>query len=411
MLSQADNDLLTRIGPGTPMGDLMRRYWIPALYGRQIAEPDGPPVRVRLLGENLVAFRDTKGRPGLLDERCPHRTASLFFGRNEDCGLRCVYHGWKFDIDGNCVDLPSEPPGSNFQDKIRAKAYPCVEAGGVVWTFMGDPAQKPPPPDLEWMRLPESHLHTSRQIMQCNWLQGLEGGFDASHLAFLHGGVAEGSITICPYDYHVEPTDFGFVVGAGRDNDDGSPFWTANVMVMPFHKIIASVPVGVHMWVPIDDENTMQYCIDFLPHRPLTAEDIARETSWNGIHSENILGTDMPVRNRENDYLIDRDLQASGQSYTGIKGLGTQDNGIQESMGPIADRTRERLGVADTAIIAIRKFLLQTVKEHAAGATPPGLDPETYQVRSSRYFAPTGVPFSETMTKQIALEAEVVPVG
>jgi phthalate 4,5-dioxygenase oxygenase subunit len=407
MLSQEDNELLTRVGAGTPMGSLMRRYWIPAAYSHQIAEPDCPPVRVRLLGEDLVAFRDTDGRVGLLDQSCPHRTASLFFGRNEECGLRCVYHGWKFDIDGNCVDLPSEPPGSNFQDKIRIKSYPCQERGGIVWTYMGDPAHKPELPDLEWARLPASHRLASRQILQCNWLQGLEGGFDSSHLAFLHGGIAEGSITIRPSSYEIVPTDFGFVVGSQRALDDERNFWTANVMVMPFHKIIASVPVGAHMWVPMDDENTMLYCVDFLPHRPLTDEDVSRETSWNGIHSENAPGTDRAIRNRDNEYLIDRALQASGASYTGIKGLGTQDNGIQESMGPIADRTREHLGVADTAIIAIRRFLLQTLKDHAAGAAPPGLDPASYQVRSSRYTAPKDTPFAESMSRQISLEAVV----
>ena len=407
MLSQEDNELLTRVGAGTPMGSLMRRYWIPAAYSHQIAEPDCPPVRVRLLGEDLVAFRDTDGRVGLLDQSCPHRTASLFFGRNEECGLRCVYHGWKFDIDGNCVDLPSEPPGSNFQDKIRIKSYPCQERGGIVWTYMGGPALKPELPDLEWGRLPESHRLASRQILQCNWLQGLEGGFDSSHLAFLHGGVAEGSITIRPSSYEVVPTKFGFAVGSQRALDDDRYFWTANVMVMPFHKIIASVPVGAHMWVPMDDENTMLYCVDFLPHRPLTDDDVSRETSWNGIHSENEPGTDRAIRNKNNDYLIDRALQASGASYTGIKGLGTQDNGIQESMRPIADRTREHLGVADTAIISIRRFLLQTLKDHAAGATPPGLDPAGYQVRSSRYTAPKETSFADTMSRQISLEAPV----
>ncbi len=183
----------------------------------------------------------------------------------------------------------------------------------------------------------------------------------------------------------------------------GTPMGT----LMPFHKIIASVPVGAHIWVPIDDENTMQYCVTFLPHRPLTEKDLARETSFNGIHSENIAGTDRPVRNRDNDYLIDRAPQAGGESYTGIKGLGTQDNGIQESMGPIADRTIEHLGISDTAIIQIRRLLLQTLRDLDAGKRPPGLDPARYQVRSSRYIAPTGVPFSATMQAQICLEAAV----
>jgi len=215
-------------------------------------------------------------------------------------------------------------------------------------------------------------------------------------------------VTIPPTRYDVVSTDFGFVAGAGRDVADDQTFWTANVMLMPFHKIIASVPVGAHVWAPMDDENTMLYCIDFLPHRALTDEDLAREKSWNGIHSENFPGTDKAIQNKNNDYLIDRALQASGKSYTGIKGLGIQDCGIQESMGPIADRTSEHLGVSDTAIIAIRRLLLQTLKDHAAGATPPGLDPASYQVRSSRYRAPKGMSFADSMKNQITLEALVV---
>ncbi|MDA0662844.1 MAG: Rieske 2Fe-2S domain-containing protein, partial [Proteobacteria bacterium] len=371
MLSREENELLTRVGPGTPMGALMRRYWIPAVPSDHIAAPDSPPVRVRLLGENLVAFRDSKGRVGLLDERCPHRTASLFFGRNEDCGLRCVYHGWKFDVNGDCTDLPSEPPGSTLQRKVRAVSYPCVERGGLVWTYMGPAAAMPAFPDLEWTRLPPSHRHQSRQLMECNWLQGIEGGFDASHLSFLHGGVAEGDITIRPWRYEVVPTEFGFIAGSGRPLDDERTFWTANVMVMPFHKIIASAPVAAHVWAPVDDENTMQYCVTFSPHRPFTEQDLARETRFDGIHAEMIPGTDRPLRNPGNDYLIDRDWQASGASYTGIKGLGTQDNGIQESMGAIADRTIEHLGISDTALIQLRRFLLKTVRDFAAGSAPP----------------------------------------
>jgi len=412
MLSREENELLTRIGPGTPMGELLRRYWIPAAFSHHIAEPDCPPVRVKLMGERLVAFRDTQGRVGLLDEHCPHRTASLFFGRNEECGLRCVYHGWKFDIEGNCVDLPSEPPGGNFQSKIRIKAYPCHEQGGVVWAYMGPPEHRPEFPDLEWTRIPESQRHVSRHIQECNWLQGLEGGFDSSHLAFLHRGSARGGVTIVPTRYEVVPTDFGLVVGTGRDVEDDETFWTANVMVMPFHKIIASVPFGAHVWAPMDDENTMLYSVDFLPDRPLNDEDLARSKAWQGIHTENIPGTDRAIQNKDNDYLIDRALQASGESCTGMRGLGIQDCGIQESMGPIADRTIEHLGVSDTGIIKIRLLLLQALKDHAAGKPLPGIDPASHQVRSARYNAPIGKSFAETMDRHVRIDSlEHSPIG
>jgi nitrite reductase/ring-hydroxylating ferredoxin subunit len=404
MLSREDNERLTRAGPGTPMGELMRRYWIPAGFSQQIEKPDGPPMRVKLLGESLVAFRDSKGRVGLLDERCPHRTASLYFGRNEDCGLRCVYHGWKFDVDGNCVDLPSEPKGSKLQGNIRTTAYPCLERGGVIWTYMGPAQHKPEFPDLEWTRIPASQRYVTRHIQECNWLQGLEGGFDTSHLSFLHGSADDHAPDDVPSRYEVAATDFGFIAGTGREQGN-EVAWTANVMLMPFHKIIGSVPAGAHVWVPMDDQSTMLYSVDFHPTRPLTEQELARSKEFRGIHTQNIPGSDRAVANRDNDYLIDRALQASGASYTGIKGFGVQDCGIQESMGPIADRTIEHLGVSDAAIVKIRRLLLQTLRDHAAGKPLPGVDPASWRVRSARFKAPAGMPFADVMDAHVRIDA------
>ena len=390
MLSQADNELLTRTGPGTPMGNLMRRYWIPVTFTHLIAEPDCPPIRVKIMGENLVAFRDTEGRPGLLDEKCPHRTASLFFGRNEECGLRCVYHGWKFDIGGKCVDLPSEPAGSNFQDKITTKAYPCYEQGGVVWAYMGPPGLKPDFPALEWTLLPDDQKFLTRHVQECNWLQGVEGGFDNSHLAFLHRGSGAINQNAIPLHYEAIETDFGLIAGTGRDAGNGNIRWATDLMIMPFHKLFATRPHGAHMWVPIDDYITMLYSVDFYPDRRLDNEVLERSKDGRHIHTENIPGTDYTVRNMENLYLIDREEQASGASFTGIKGVGTQDCAIQESMGPIADRTKEHLGQSDIAIIHIRKKLLETVHAHERGETPPGLNPDDYRARSTRFEMPPG---------------------
>jgi phthalate 4,5-dioxygenase oxygenase subunit len=409
MTTQKENDLLTRVGPGTPMGELMRRYWIPAGFSHQLAERDAPPLRVRLMGENLVLFRDTQGRVGLLDERCPHRTASLFYGRNEEGGLRCVYHGLKFDVDGHCVDAPCLPPCSDaertsIQGELQAKAYPCIERGDVVWAYMGPPELKPDFPDLEWTLVPESHRFATRHVQECNWLQGLEGGFDATHLTFLHGGDAEKSRRIVATLYEVMPTDFGFVVGTGRDPGQGDVMWNVNVMLMPFHKIISSIPHAAHVWVPIDDENTMLYSVNFHPARPLTDKDLARETSWRGIHTENMPGSDHAIRNKANDYLIDRALQSSGASFTGMKGLGTQDCAIQESMGPIADRTAEHLLASDAAIVKIRRLLRQTLKDHADGKPLPGMDPKSYRVRSTRCEAPRGVSVSKTMATSVRID-------
>ncbi|MDB5643090.1 MAG: (2Fe-2S)-binding protein [Hyphomicrobiales bacterium] len=407
-----ENEMLTRVGPGTPMGELMRRYWIPAAFTHQVAEPDSPPVRVRLLCEDLVLFRDSKGRVGLLDEKCPHRTASLFYGRNEDCGLRCVYHGLKFDIHGECVDLPCIPQVSDQERERTAKelkmtAYPCVERGDVIWTYMGPPEHEPDFPDLEWTLLPAEQRFATRHVQECNWLQGLEGGFDPTHLTFLHGGDAEKSRSIVATLYEVMPTDFGFIVGTGRDRGDGTVMWNMNVMLMPFHKIISSLPHAAHVWAPIDDENTMLYSVNFHPTRALTAEDLKRETSWRGIHTENIPGTDHAIRNKHNDYLIDRALQASGASYTGMQGLGTQDCAIQESMGPIADRGKEHLLACDAAIVKIRRLLRATLADHAAQKPLPGMNPASFRVRSARCELPRGVPLGEAMREAVRLDKSV----
>ena len=407
MLSSEDNELLTRIGPGTPMGSLIRRFWIPVSFADKIEKPDGPPVRVRIMGENLVLFRDTEGRIGLVDERCPHRTASLYYGRNEQCGIRCVYHGWKFDVHGNCVDLPSEPSSSGFRDKIKIKAYACHEAGGLVWAYMGATDSKPEFPELEWTLIPADHRHVTRHIQECNWLQGLEGGFDTSHLSFLHGGAVESRMGVVPGRYEIVPGDFGFVAGTGRDLEDGNTFWTAAAMLMPFHKIIPSEPMAAHVWAPIDDENTMLYSVDFNPTRPLTDEDLKRTKAFRGIHTENIHGTDRAIQNKDNEYMIDRALQSSGTSFTGMKGLGIQDCAIQESMGPIADRTLEHLGVSDSAIIRIRRILLKMVKDEIAGVSPSPPPGSSYRIRSARFLAPNDRKFAEMIGEKMHIRDEV----
>jgi len=390
MLSREENELLTRTGPGTPMGELMRGYWIPVLFSRDLAKPDCPPRRVTLLGERLVLFRSSNGEAGLVDERCPHRGASLFFGRNEENGLRCVYHGWKFDVQGRCVDMPSEPPESNFKNKVCITAYPCVERGGLIWTYMGPPGSKPEFPQLEWTLVPDSHRYVTRHIQECNWFQGLEGGFDASHLSFLHRGDTDGT-RVLPACYETVPAAFGLVCATGRTAGDGDISWSVEMMAMPFHKLITAQPhrpFGAHMWVPMDDENCMVYSIEYQPDRPLTNEDIDRSIEYRYIHAENLPGSDRCVRNRDNDYLIDRELQASGASYTGFKGFGIQDCGIQESMGPIYDRTREHLGSSDVHIIQLRRFLLRALKDREAPARRPAA--EDYRVRVFNFTLPKG---------------------
>ncbi len=416
MLTARDNELLTATGPGTPMGQLMRRYWIPAFFSSELPEPDCPPVRVKLLNESLVAFRATDGQVGLLGQHCPHRGASLFFGRNEECGLRCVYHGWKFDVTGQCIDMPNEPPESNFKHKIRTTAYPCVERGGLVWTYMGPPHLQPGLPALEWAVVPESHRYGSVRLQQCNWFQAMEGGIDSSHISFLHRGdgtakIASRLTADTAPKFEIVDTDYGFMIGARRDVEAERSYWRITQWLMPWYTMIPragdDVPIGAHAWVPVDDESCLAYSIEWHPDRPLSDQEMEKSRTWNYIHAENIPGSHRTVLNKDNDYLIDRALQKSGRSFTGIKGIGMQDAAIQESMGPIFDRGQEHLGTSDTAIITVRRYLLRVLKEMEEGKDPPGLNPASQRVRSAGFMLPRGVPFLEAADDYIRCKEAV----
>ncbi len=396
MLSIEDNERLTRVGPGTPMGDLFRRYWQPVALSETVSKPDGPPIRVRMLGEDLVLFRATDGRFGLVAERCPHRTASMYWARNEENGLRCVYHGLKFDVDGNCVDAPcvtktSEAQLESLQRQLKIKAYPCIERAELVWAYMGPPEFKPAFPELDWTLVPTSHRLSTRHIQECNWLQALEGGFDAAHLTFLHKGeTSHVSRTIVPTLYEVQQNDAGFYTATGRDMGDGQIYWNTNALLMPAHKIISAVAPAAHMWMPIDDENTMLYSTEFRFDGPLTEKDLERVRGGKWIHTVNLPGTDISIRNKSNDYLVDRGAQATGQSYTGMQGLGIQDCAVQESMGPIADRTQEFLLPCDIEIVKIRRLYLQALDDMASGKPLMGMTAADYRMRMERWFAPKG---------------------
>ena len=397
MLSKENNDLITRVGPGTPMGDAMRRYWIPALMDFELPEPDCDPVRVRLLGENLVAFRDSKGRVGLLPDACPHRRVSLYFGRNEEEGLRCVYHGWKFDVDGNCVDMPNEPVESNFKHKVRTRAYKTWEGGNVIWAYMGPADKAPPPPAFEWTTVPDSHRGVTKLVQTCNWVQAVEGGIDTSHSSFLHNNDLSDktllrSRSTAPY-LEVEQTDYGYTYSSTRplSKEEGNYVRTYHY-VLPFHQLRAG-QVGRsgeqvqprssgHCWVPIDDENTMVFNWTFTwDEKPLP--DKAQKLAGTG----NEWGVDIDPktfiakRNKGNDWLIDRQMQRT-ENFTGIVGVNTQDRALQETMGVIADRSNERLGTSDRAIIAMRKLLLEAIKVADDGGTPRGSQGEFVGIRA-----------------------------
>lgn len=410
MLTAEQNELLTRTGPGTPMGDLFRRYWIPALLAEEIAEPDCPPVRVTLLGENLIAFRDTQGRLGLIDEFCSHRTASLFFGRNEECGLRCAYHGWKYDVEGNCVDMPSEPEGSKFRERFKQRAYPCVELAGIIWAYMGPEEKKPEIPELEWATLPGTHRFTSKRRQVSNYLQAMEGGIDSSHVSFahrfnldddpMHSGTAGNEYLKADTrpKFEVAETDGGLLIGARRNADAENYYWRVTQWIMPWYTIIPPFgthnPLGAHAWVPIDDESCWAWSINYHPTRPLNETELAAMRNGDGIHVKYVPGTFDPIANRENDYLMDRDAQRRKESFSGIAGISAQDFSLQESMGTICDRTKERLGTSDAGIILARRRLLGALEDAQEGDVP-GLQTEHQRVRSTSVLLPKEVPFQE----------------
>jgi phthalate 4,5-dioxygenase len=402
MLSREDNELLTRVGPGTPMGDTMRRYWIPALLTRELPEPDCPPVRVKLLGEDLVAFRDTDGRIGLLDEFCPHRRVSLFLGRNEECGLRCVYHGWKFDVGGRCVDMMNE--AESFAHKIHATAYPTVEVGGLVWAYMGPAALRPPLPLFAWTQTPESHRHASKVIQESNWLQGLEGGIDTSHAPILHRTFADhsnrpGFKMKDPFvrgkapALEVDVTDYGYRYAGIRPLGEAEVHVRAYHFILPFHQIRPSrtedgVPlVAGHIWVPMDDETTMVYNWVASVRDEVLAEDERLETRLGNGPLDVDQTTFRSKRHRANNYLLDRHVQKT-ETFTGIDGINVQDRAVQESMGPIVDRSKEHLGPADRAVIQARRLLLDAVRAVEKGEAPHGVASSYYTLRAAESVLP-----------------------
>ncbi|HEY0583622.1 MAG TPA: Rieske 2Fe-2S domain-containing protein [Chloroflexota bacterium] len=399
MLSKADNEALTRIGPGSLMGNLMRQYWLPALLSRELPAPDSDPVRVMLLGEQLIAFRDSNGQVGLIANSCPHRGASLFFGRNEESGLRCVYHGWKFAVDGTCVDMPNEPAESDFRTRVKAVSYPCRERGGIVWTYMGPLSVPPPLPDIEANMQPAGVAQANAVFRECNWLQALEGDIDTSHLGFLHMGMLEpqmmeagtfGYYTVAdrrPH-YAIVDTDGGTMYGAYRPAAPPMNYWRIAQFLFPCYALIPTGALGLEIltraWVPMDDTHTMYFNMgtpgatagmDFSGVLPNTAD-------WFGRFR-------LP-HTAKNDYGIDRAKQRSRASYTGLSTIHLEDQAITESMGPILDRSSEHLGAADTMVIRTRRRLLTAARALAEqGTVPPGAaESSVYRTRAGSVFLP-----------------------
>ena len=424
MLSAEENAVLTRTGPGTPMGEVFRCYWLPALLSRELPAADCAPVRVTLLGEEHVAFRDSRGRAAIVEARCPHRGANLFFGRNEECGLRCVYHGWKFDAEGNCVDMPNVEAkvAERLKPKAGIRALHVAEAGGIVWAWFGAPQQAPPLPDFEFLAVPPEQRFVSKKLQQCNWAQACEGGLDTAHFSYLHAGIRDGrkvglheagdaplrrgsnepeSLARLRWiaedgapRFSVLRHAAGLLLCAARSAGDDRLYWRMTQFLMPNHSLTpGNLPEDTcfaNTWMPVDDVSCWIFCYAWHPERPIGEAERQRLERGSAIFAE-VDDDYVPLSRRENDYRLQRDRQRDS-SFTGIRGISEQDQAIADSQGLIADRSREMLCQTDLGVVRFREMALAAARDVAAGETPAGADkPRAYRVRSGDAVAGAGV--------------------
>jgi phenylpropionate dioxygenase-like ring-hydroxylating dioxygenase large terminal subunit len=431
-MNRKDSEDLVRVGPGTVMGEFMRQYWIPAAMSSEL-KADGDPMRLMLLGEQLIAFRDSSGRIGVMDHKCPHRCASLFLGRNEENGLRCVYHGWKFDAEGNCVDTPNLPGHPEFKDRIKAKAYKTAERNGLIWVYMGARSRAPALPQIEATLLPENEVNITFAQRQCNWLQALEGEIDTSHFGFLHAGgvdpvdVPEDSLLRYTVgdrapEYHVSETECGMMYGAYRPAAPGKTYWRFANFMLPFWTQTPQGKFTEHLhnraWVPIDDHHTMFISLVWKQHPPSVGPNRRGEMlpGFQRVfdHVPNTIdwyGRWRLKGNAGNDWLVDREAQRTGGNYTGIAGIHQQDQAVTESMGPVTDHLFEHLAPSDKMIMATRRRLLKAARAWKKdGKLPPGIDnPEImYPVRSGDFIADARLGWRQAYNDQ--MRASVRPL-
>ncbi len=420
MLSHHETDLLCKTAPGTPMGEVFRRFWLPVILSEELPEPDCPPVALRILGEDLIAFRDTSGKVGVISAYCAHRHAHLYWGRNEQGGIRCTYHGWKYNVDGRCVDMPNERAESNFRDKVSVRAYATQEAGGCVWAFMGPPELMPEKiPQLEWVRVPEGHVLVTKRLQENNWAQAVEGGIDSSHISYLHNSDMR-TVNVSTADRSplmtIAERDFGFIEAARRITSEGKHYWRIRPFMVPSAIIIPSSDqrgrnLTGHLWVPIDDEHVWTFTMTWNAERPLTAVERRNLLDGKGVHcpvDKEHQRWDLktsrgyrPIRNIGNEYLIDRALQKE-RSFTGINGISEQDCSIQESMGRVSPRWEEHLGASDRGIIYFRRILLRMARDLLEGVEPPqARDPEAYRVRSTAFIVDPEVDWEAASFEQM----------
>jgi phthalate 4,5-dioxygenase oxygenase subunit len=400
MLTAEENALLCKVEGDAPMGQMMRRYWIPACLSADL-EIDGQPRRIRLFGEDLVAFRDTSGKVGILDENCPHRGASLVLGRNEDCGVRCLYHGWKMSTDGTILETPPEPDELNFRKRIRATAYSTHEAGGFVWTYMGPPELQPRFPDFEFTHYPTENTLIMPSREECNWAQCLEGVLDSAHTNYLHSnGVRPTNAAIPMTEYkpdatfdrpsndgapriEAQNTAYGYRYAAIRKpsvDAEKNAYIRVTLFAAPFYALFPA-PAGWifgQAFVPIDDHHTMFYFFQCKRAGAMDAEERLQHQRVSGL----VPGVDVDaeyrkIRTPQNGWLQNRAAMRAGESFSGMTGINNEDIAVQESMGKLYDRTKERLGTSDVAVIRMRRIMLDSVRAFMSdGSTPVGLREE-----------------------------------
>ena len=427
MLTHEENELLCRVEGNAPMGQMMRRYWLPACLAEEVPEPDCDPVRVRLLGEDLVAFRDSDGRGGVMDEACPHRKASLFYGRNEENGLRCLYHGWKFDVDGNCVDMSSEPPESGLCAKVKHHAYPVKECGGVIWIYMGPADEKPAFQRPIFAPADTTRVAHLKVVIETNWAQGLEGAIDSAHSSSLHSSdmpaarvnssTATGTAWQRPTTdksprLQAQETEFGFRYAALRrpiQNAATSDYVRVTLFVAPFNVLIPPNNVyNVHqMSVPIDDRHNAIYLTAWTDVGPGVDQEAWRKFTGTQLGID-LDRTYRKIDNAAKNYGQNRQDMKLG-NFTGIRGFPNQDIAMQETMGAIADRTKERLGASDLAIVEFRRIMVKAVREFMQGKTPPALglsEPDKLKLASWERIVPKSIDWRdfEPGPAQIAAE-------
>jgi phthalate 4,5-dioxygenase oxygenase subunit len=416
MISAEDNELLTRVGAGTAMGEMIRRFWMPALLSEEVADPGGTPRRVRLMGEDLVAFRNSEGRVGLLQEHCPHRGASLALGVNAEGGLRCLYHGWKYGVDGACTDIPTELPNSTLKTRVRARAYPVREAGGVVWAYLGSAEEQPPFPEFEWLSMPGTHAIPFKVLEDCNYAQAVEGTIDSAHAGILHRESPWGSEGKYPHERDLTPklevefTPYGLRYGAVRQGGAGQSHVRITHVVAPFFTLIPPDGAGprkhrrlANAFVPRDDYSTWHIQWFFDPSQPVDkAFRIEEGGHWldDGFRK---------LRNIDNWYLQDREMMKT-RNMSGITGILTQDHAVSETQGRILDRTKEHLGTSDAAVVAWRRQMLRAARALAQGGERPSMlapDIDWNRIRAATVMFPNTQNWKEVVP--LGSEANFLP--